>query len=114
MAKTMFKTTQTCLTRQSQCDLQSQKDLEAVWTILTQLCKAYRNDGGRTIVIMSQQPKLDMEATFRRTIPKNQRFGSTFVFRQVLARAGNASLWRDQQPSCNTWHNMLPMHRVVQ
>ena len=48
-----------------------------------QLCKAYRSDGGRTIVIMSQQPKLEMEATFRRTIPKNQRFGSSFVFRQV-------------------------------
>ena len=48
-----------------------------------QLCKAYRSDGGRTIVIMSQQPKLEMEATFRRTIPKNQRFGSGFVFRQV-------------------------------
>jgi len=48
-----------------------------------QLCKAYRSDGGRTIVIMSQQPKLEMEATFRRTILKNQRFGSSFVFRQV-------------------------------
>ena len=49
----------------------------------SQLCKAYRNEGGRTIVILSQQPKLEMEATFRRTIPNNQRFGSSFVFRQV-------------------------------
>jgi hypothetical protein len=54
-----------------------------------QLCKAYRTDGGRTIVILSQQPKLEMEATFRRTIPKNQRFGSSFVFRQAR-RAGSA------------------------
>lgn len=50
-----------------------------------QLCQAYRNDGGKVMVVMSRQPKLDIEATFRRIIPESLRFGSTFVFRQGSA-----------------------------
>lgn len=49
---------------------------------LPQLCQAYRNDGGRVIVVMTRKPKLELEATFRRIIPDVLRFGSTFVFRQ--------------------------------
>lgn len=48
-----------------------------------QLCKAYAPEGGRTIVVLSQQPKLQMEANFRRTIPASQRFGTKLVFRQA-------------------------------
>lgn len=48
-----------------------------------QLCKAYAAEGGRTVVVLSQQPKLEMEAKFRRTIPPSERFGTKLVFRQV-------------------------------
>lgn len=37
------------------------------------------------MVVMSQQPKLEMEATFRRIIPDEQRFGTRFVFREGSA-----------------------------
>ena len=47
-----------------------------------QLCLAYRNEGGRVIVVLSLVPKTEMEETFRFIIPDGQRFGSTFVFRQ--------------------------------
>lgn len=47
-----------------------------------QLCQAYRNDGGKVVVILTRVPKLVIEATFRRTIPEDLRFGTTFVFRQ--------------------------------
>ena len=47
-----------------------------------QLCLAYRNEGGRVIVVLSQVPKTEMEETFRYIIPDRQRYGSTFVFRQ--------------------------------
>ena len=47
-----------------------------------QLCLAYRNEGGRVIVVLSLVPKTEMEETFRFIIPQEQRFGSTFVFRQ--------------------------------
>lgn len=33
-------------------------------------------------VVMTRKPKLELEATFRRIIPDELRFGSTFVFRQ--------------------------------
>ncbi len=48
-----------------------------------QLSLAYRGDGGRVIVVLSKREKLEMEAMFRRTIPEEARYGSTFVFRQV-------------------------------
>lgn len=47
-----------------------------------QLCLAYRNEGGRVIVVLSKVPKTEMEETFRFIIPDQQRYGSTFVFRQ--------------------------------
>ena len=75
---TMPSTSQGCVMAESALCI-APLNVQAV----TQLCKAYRNDGGRVIVILTQQPKLEMEATFRRTIPKNQRFGSSFVFRQA-------------------------------
>ena len=46
-----------------------------------QMCQAYRADGGRTVVVLSSRPKVEMEATFRRIIPEERRFGSQFVFR---------------------------------
>lgn len=47
-----------------------------------QLCLAYKNDGGRVIVVMTTREKLEMEATFRRVIPESKRLGTQFVFRQ--------------------------------
>ena len=47
-----------------------------------QLCLAYRNEGGRVIVVLSHVPKTEMEEMFRYIIPDRQRYGSTFVFRQ--------------------------------
>lgn len=35
--------------------------------------------------MLTQQPKLEMEATFRRIIPAEQRFGTRFVFREGSA-----------------------------
>jgi len=60
----------------------NRKDLEVVWKILSQACLAYRAEGGRVIVVLSSRDKLEMEALFRRTIPDDARYGSTFVFRQ--------------------------------
>lgn len=45
------------------------------------MCQGYRSDGGRTVVVLSQRPKVEMENTFRRIIPEERRFGSRFVFR---------------------------------
>lgn len=50
-----------------------------------QVCLAYRNGEPKVVVVMSQQPKLEMEATFRRIIPNEQRFGTRFVFREGSA-----------------------------
>ena len=50
--------------------------------MLLQACLAYRNDGGRVMVVMSQRSKLEMEASFRRNLPEDQRHKSQFVFRQ--------------------------------
>ncbi|KAK9818136.1 hypothetical protein WJX72_007697 [[Myrmecia] bisecta] len=61
---------------------QNQRDLECVWKILSQMCLAYKNDGGRVVVVMTCREKLEMEATFRRIIPETARFGTSFVFRQ--------------------------------
>lgn len=46
---------------------------------------AYRNGEARVVVVLSQRPKLEMEATFRRIIPAEQRFGTRFVFREGSA-----------------------------
>lgn len=50
-----------------------------------QVCLAYRNGEARVVVVLSQRPKLEMEATFRRIIPAEQRFGTRFVFREGSA-----------------------------
>lgn len=39
------------------------------------------------IVVMTQRDKIGMEALFRRIIPLHKRYGSQFVFRQVLAHS---------------------------
>lgn len=52
---------------------------------MTQVCLAYRNGEPKVVVVMSQRPKLEMEATFRRIIPDEQRFGTRFVFREGSA-----------------------------
>lgn len=43
----------------------SQRDLEVVMKVLSQVCQAYRMDGGTTVVVMTQRAKLEMEQTFR-------------------------------------------------
>lgn len=52
---------------------------------VAQVCLAYRNGEAKVVVVLSQQPKLEMEATFRRIIPAEQRFGTRFVFREGSA-----------------------------
>jgi hypothetical protein len=64
----------------------NQKDLEVVWKVLSQMVLAHRNDGGVTVVVLTQREKLEMEDYFRRVIPFEKRFGTKFVFRQVCAR----------------------------
>ncbi|CAK0782676.1 hypothetical protein CVIRNUC_005871 [Coccomyxa viridis] len=61
---------------------ETQRDREVIWKILSQLCLAYRNEGGRVIVVLSLVPKTEMEETFRFIIPQEERYCSTFVFRQ--------------------------------
>ena len=63
------------------CD--SQRDLEVVQKVVSQLCHAYEAEGGRAIVVMTQRAKLELEALFRRILPPPQRFGSQLVFRQA-------------------------------
>lgn len=53
-----------------------------------QACLAWRNDGGRVVVVLSQRDKLAMEGDFRRLLPPAVRFGTRFVFRQARARCG--------------------------
>lgn len=60
----------------------NRKDLEVVWKVLSQVCLAYRCDGGRVVVVLSSRDKLEMEDLFRRTIPEDARYGTQFVFRQ--------------------------------
>ena len=52
---------------------------------LPQACLAWRNDGGRVVVVLSQRDKLAMEGDFRRLLPPAARFGTRFVFRQARA-----------------------------
>ncbi|KAK9866656.1 hypothetical protein WJX84_009216 [Apatococcus fuscideae] len=60
----------------------NQLDQEMIWKLLSQLCLAYKGDGGKVIVVMTNREKLEMEATFRRVIPESKRLGTQFVFRQ--------------------------------
>jgi len=52
-----------------------------------QACLAWRTDGGRVVVVLSQRDKLAMEGDFRRLLPPAARFGTRFVFRQARAAA---------------------------
>ncbi|CAL5229603.1 g12963 [Coccomyxa viridis] len=61
---------------------ESQRDIEMVVQILEQLCAAYRAVKGRTVAVLSCRPKLEMEELFDATIPRSQRHGTRFVFRQ--------------------------------
>ena len=61
----------------------NQRCLEVVWKIASQLCLAYRCEGGRTLVVLCEREKLEMEQLFRRVLPDAERYGSRFVFRQV-------------------------------
>lgn len=56
--------------------------MEIIWKMLTQICWAYRGEGGRTVVVLCAREKLQMEALCRRVLPEKSRFGSQFVFRQ--------------------------------
>lgn len=58
-----------------------------------QVCLAYRNDGGTTVVVLSHRPKLSMEQQFQSIIPPSQRFGTRFVFRQVWSRTQLLAGW---------------------
>ena len=58
--------------------------MQATCCRLAQVCLAYRSDGGRVVVVLCSRDKLEMEALFRRTIPQDSRYGTQFVFRQVL------------------------------
>lgn len=60
----------------------SQKDLEQIMKILHQICCAYRNDGGTTVVVLTQREKLEMEQAGRKYLPMDLRHGTQFVFRQ--------------------------------
>jgi hypothetical protein len=51
-------------------------------TTATQICLAYRSDGGTAVVVLSQREKLEMEELFRRGVPERARHGSRLVFRQ--------------------------------
>ena len=59
--------------------------LHCMINAVAQVCLAYRNGEGKVVVVLTQQPKLEMEATFRRIIPAEQRFGTRFVFREGSA-----------------------------
>ncbi|KAK9800761.1 hypothetical protein WJX73_008207 [Symbiochloris irregularis] len=60
----------------------NRRDEEVMWKILSQVCLAFRNDGGTCVVVLSHRPKLTMESQFKDIIPESQRFGTRFVFRQ--------------------------------
>ncbi|KAI3425193.1 hypothetical protein D9Q98_008962 [Chlorella vulgaris] len=63
------------------CWCESAGETEQVTRMLKQLCLAYRASGGRTVVVLTQHGKLEMETAFRGRIPLEQRYGSTLVFR---------------------------------
>jgi len=49
---------------------------------VAQVCIAYAPEGGTTVVVLCQRPKLQMEETFWRTLPEERRHGTRLVFRQ--------------------------------
>lgn len=57
--------------------------LFATLKVMEQACHAYKTEGGITIVVLSDTPKLEMEAAANSYIPPGKRLGSKFVFRQV-------------------------------
>ncbi|WIA34666.1 hypothetical protein OEZ86_012981 [Tetradesmus obliquus] len=60
----------------------SQADVSKLEGVLRQLCAAYACSGGRTLVVLCQRKKTEMEDLFSAAIPQQQRGGSRFVFRQ--------------------------------
>ena len=84
------------------CD--SQRDLEVVQKVVSQLCHAYEAEGGRVIVVMTQRAKLELEALFRRILPPPQRYGSQLVFRQ----ARRLPAWRRLIVSVDSWVAIAP------
>ena len=54
---------------------------QVAYSVLLQICSAYKTRGGTTAVVLSSRPKIEMEDTFRRIIPDDRRFGTNFVFR---------------------------------
>jgi len=61
---------------------ESALSLSAIWKILQQMCQAYRYEGGVTVVVLCEKPKLEMEALAEAQVPPGARHGSRFVFRQ--------------------------------
>ena len=43
----------------------SQRDMEIVWKVLSEVSQAYSEDGGRCVVVLSQRAKLEMEGLVR-------------------------------------------------
>lgn len=74
---------------------ESALSLSAIWKILQQMCQAYRYEGGVTVVVLCEKPKLEMEALAEAQVPPGARHGSRFVFRQVRQppNGGELSLW---------------------
>lgn len=60
----------------------SQLDMSVLYKILAELSLAYRNEGGRTVVVMTEREKMELEELFGRTLPPERRHNSRFVFRQ--------------------------------
>ncbi len=91
------------------CD--SQRDLEVVQKVVSQLCHAYEAEGGRVIVVMTQRAKLELEALFRRILPPAQRFGSQLVFRQARAGARARAAAPALRVVCNAMQSMQLLRR---
>ena len=45
--------------------MQSQLDIAVLFKLLSELCLAYRPEGGRTFVMLTSRPKREMEELFR-------------------------------------------------
>lgn len=60
----------------------SRRDLEVVQRILTELCLAYRREGGVVVVVLCSREKVWMESWSKEVVPYAQRHGSTIVFRE--------------------------------
>ena len=78
---------------------------------------AHREDGGRTVVVLSGRDKLAMEAAFARTLPMKLRFGSRLVFRQVreshhCLRLIKTALLPAREPRVTEFWQMRLMRRL--